>query len=134
MQMNQETSLEPRTDEEQRAEERPSRRVFVPVTRKVDREEAIELSLELPGVRREDVELTLEGRRLTVRARAAGWTAPEGMRALHAELEEVDYEARFALPRGIAAERIEAQLDCGILILRLPKALPERKTILVRGT
>ena len=134
MQMNEQQSLEQADSQQKTVEQRPNRRVFVPVTRSVEREDAIELTLQLPGVRRDGLELTQEGRRLTVRARVSERTAPEGMRPLVDELRDGDFEARFELPRGIAADRVEAELRAGLLTLSLPRALPERRTIPVRGS
>lgn len=133
MDANQQMKVERGLCQDQETVERSGARASLPVTRSVERDDALELELELPGVRREDVELLHEGRRLTVRARAADRQVPEGMRTLHAELGEGVYEAHFALPRGIAADRIEASLQAGVLTLTLPRAQPERRAIPVRG-
>ena len=113
--------------------ERESRVVRVPRIRTREHEDRIEVALEVPGVTREDVELEVEGRVLTVRARTTGGTAPEGMRALLDELDAGDYEARFRLPRGLATDRVEARLQAGVLELVLPREVPDRRTIPVQA-
>jgi len=77
------------------------------------------LVADLPGVGRDglqihldDGELTLEGRR---EEKAPG-------AALAAEYRAADYVRKFAVPRGIDPDKIEAALANGVLRLRLPKA------------
>lgn len=118
-----------RASEDVQQVEREPRRVFVPRVRTRDHDDRIDLNVELPGVRREDLDLEVEGRVLTIRGRSADWTVPDGMRPVLAELEQGDYEARLSLPRGIAADRIEARLEAGVLSLVLPREAPQRRTI-----
>jgi len=99
------------------------------------------LSIELPGVALQDVEIALEGDELTVRGKRAG-TLPDGpdrpggpggtagLRALAREFEPaVDFERSFRLSDEVAAEGIQATFKAGVLELRLTKRSPERRTI-----
>jgi len=104
-----------------------------PVTHVVQRTDAIEVTLEVPGVSADGVELLCEGRRLVVRARRAAWTPPEGMYALHREIRHGSFEVALELPAGIAAEGIEADLRAGLLVLTLPRRVAGKRTIPVSG-
>ena len=105
-----------------------------PVTRFSHGADAIEVTIELPGVSAEDVELTSEGRRLAVRARAAAWTHPEGMRSVQTEIQQGGFGVTLELPRGVAAERIKADMRAGLLTLSLPLQEDTRRSIEVAGT
>lgn len=108
-------------------------KTVVPVTRVAKTEDAVELTLEVPGIAREDVELSLERRRLTVRAQAAGLETPKGARVLISEIEPVAYLARFELPHWVDLDGIVADMTAGILSVSLPREHPERRSIPVQG-
>ena len=76
---------------------------------------------ELPGVGSDGVDITLERRVLTIRARAAN---PEhaGYQQVYSEYADGDYERVFTLSEDIDRERIEATAKDGMLHLVLPKA------------
>ena len=83
--------------------------------------EAIMLLADLPGVDENDIEITLEKDRLTVRGTIAE-RAPEGYRAVYSEFCHGDYERSFVLSNEIDRDGIEASFDNGVLRLSLPKA------------
>jgi HSP20 family protein len=87
----------------------------------------------MPGVTRETVEVTLEKRILSIRARAQT-TVPEGLAPLYLEYEPGDYERDFTLSDAVDPSGIEARVRSGVLTLRLPKAGPAmRQKIEVRA-
>jgi HSP20 family molecular chaperone IbpA len=61
-----------------------------------DTGKAVVLTLEMPGVGRDDVDIDLERRVLSIRGRGRV-TSPEGYRLVHAEYGEGDYERVFTL-------------------------------------
>ena len=95
---------------------------WVPAVDVHESDKAITLRAELPGLTKDDVDLTVDNGRLTVR----------GEKKLEKEETEGDYrriESRygafyrsFPLPDAIDAEKIEANLDNGVLNVTLPKA------------
>lgn len=115
-------------------EARPSRSTLVPRFFVEEGESAIFLSIEIPGARLEDVTLAVEDRVLTLRAQRPAH-AREGYRALATEFfdGEGSYERSFALPDDIDPGAISAELRDGVLTLTLPRAVPERREIPVRG-
>lgn len=77
---------------------------------------------ELPGVRREDVTITVEGPRVVVHAEARrGTESASAERLLHSDRYYGSMRRDFALPNEIHSDGAEARLDSGILVLRLPK-------------
>ena len=95
--------------------------VFRPLVDIFDTGEGVTLMLEMPGVGREDVEIDLERRILTIRGRGRV-TSPEGFRRVYAEYGEGDYERVFTLSEDIDEAAIRAEMNNGVLTLTLPRA------------
>lgn len=77
------------------------------------------VELELPGVKQEAIDVTLEKNVLRV---SAARTAPEGERKYwHAERTYGDFERQFTLPETVDPDGIEAVLADGVLHLTLTK-------------
>lgn len=96
-------------------------RIFRPLTDITERDGTISLMLEMPGVAREDIDVTLEGRVLTVSGRASQ-TRPEKLQLTHAEYSEGDYERAFTLSQDLDSDKIEARMQNGLLTVTLPRA------------
>lgn len=82
--------------------------------------------LDLPGVGKQDVQVNVEGRRVSVSAQAqqSAETATDqtgGVRVLHRERSQARYERSFTLPADIDQTEAQARLDNGVLTLELPK-------------
>jgi HSP20 family molecular chaperone IbpA len=86
-----------------------------------DTGKAVVLTLEMPGVGRDDVDIDLERRVLSIRGRGRV-TSPEGYRLVHAEYGEGDYERVFTLSEEIDEAAIQAEVENGVLTLTLPRA------------
>ena len=90
-------------------------------TRRVD-EHTWELGIAVPGVKREDVEISLEENELEVVAHRRS-TVPESWRPVHLEFESpTSYRLQLTLGVEVDPDRISAKLEDGILTLRLPVA------------
>ena len=94
--------------------------------------EALSLTVELPGLKKEEVSITLENQVLTV----------HGERKFEGETKEATYHRieraygafmrSFTLPANIKADRVDAAFDNGLLTVTLPKveeAKPRRIAI-----
>ena len=95
--------------------------VYRPLADIRDTGKDVVLTLEMPGVGREDVEIGLERRVLTVRGRGHV-TSPEGYRRVYAEYGEGDYERVFTLSEDIDEGAISAEMANGVLTLTLQRA------------
>ena len=93
----------------------------------------------LPGVKPDDVELTIEQGTLTIRARTAE-ERREGEEGSHYLLQEIrrgELSRTVTLPEGLEPERTEATFEDGLLRIRIPRAeevKPRRITISPRVT
>jgi HSP20 family protein len=87
----------------------------------LETQDAVIVRAEIPGVKRADIEISLDNGVLTIR----------GNRKLEKETEERSYYRiersygsfvrSFTLPRSVDAERISANLEDGVLEIRMPR-------------
>ena len=86
-----------------------------------ENEDALTLRLELPGVRPEDVDVSVEDGTLTLSAERQVET-PEGYTAHLRERGALKLRRSFALPRQVDPELIAARMSDGVLTLKMQKA------------
>jgi HSP20 family protein len=99
-----------------------------------DAGDAIAMVADLPGLRLEDIELTIERGVVTLKTTPKESAIPEGFTALRRERQPAALEWSFELPYPVDAGAASATLEQGRLSVTLPKA-PEAKprTIPVRA-
>jgi HSP20 family protein len=88
-----------------------------------ENKDAYEVYLDLPGVRREDVKLSLENETLTISGERLGRAVCEESAKLFCRTERWTgaFSRSLTLPNTVDATRIEAKLTDGILKVTLPK-------------
>ena len=94
--------------------------VFSPAVDIVRDDDAITLVADLPGVRKEDLELRVEDGVLSIAAPVAEIEARH--RPVYREYGIGGYARRFSVSDRIDAARISAELKDGVLTVTLPKA------------
>ena len=105
-------------------------RVAPPATRApsmdvVEGDEAYTVTLDVPGLAREQLEVSVDGPQVSVAARPGEAAAPaKGVRTLYRERGSAPYARRFTLPGEVDQERSQAKLEHGVLTLTLAKKLP----------
>ncbi len=90
-----------------------------------------EISVGLPGVAPEEVEVEVGDRELRIRARTeAEVNAETGVGFTGSQRRAFDY--RVSLPSEVDAEKIDATMDHGLLTIRMPRSgRPSRRTITI---
>ena len=83
--------------------------------------EAFTLTVALPGVAKDGVDVSVEAGEIKVTGKRA-WSKPEGWRALYSESSDAGYELVLNHNDEINAEKIQAELADGILTVSIPKA------------
>jgi HSP20 family protein len=81
----------------------------------------ITLYADLPGVPRDKLALQVEGDTLTIEAEL-GLDVPAGLASTHAEVQLARYRRVFTLSKELDADKVSAELQHGVLRLRIPKA------------
>jgi HSP20 family protein len=77
---------------------------------------------DLPGLRKEDVTVTLEDGYLTIRGEKKGETETKDAHSFHRERVFGSFTRSFEVPVAVDAKRIEATFKDGVLEVRLPKS------------
>ena len=92
------------------------------------------VSAELPGVRKEDINVTVDGTQVTLEADIKREKeASQDERVLHTERVFGKVTRSFTLPQELDEAKVEAKYRDGILELTLPKkAAAQRKSITIR--
>jgi HSP20 family protein len=75
----------------------------------------------LPGINPEDIDVTFDDDRLTIKGEIKSDEEKEGTHYRLRERRYGSFSRSISLPRGIKAEDIQASYDAGILTLHLPK-------------
>lgn len=99
-----------------------------------DAEDRLEIVAELPGMKPDDVEVTVENGVLSIAARTAQDKSEDRNGYVWRERRQQSLQRSFRLPRGTTAEQVEASLENGLLtvsIQKTPAAAPAR--IAVKG-
>ena len=92
------------------------------------------LSVDLPGVEREDLTVSVEEDVLTVRAERRLQLRP-GYKATRRERANIRFQRSFRLPKNVNATQVDAELKHGVLTLTLAKVKPpEPRRIAVRSS
>ena len=93
----------------------------------------IALSIELPGVKPDDVEVTSDNDMLSVRGqKSAERTEGDGTEYHLVERRYGSFTRSFRLPKGVDDSKITANFAHGVLEVRVPKAaLPQPKKIAI---
>ena len=88
---------------------------FVPSSDIVEDEKQWSLSIDLPGVKREDLRVDLQDRWLVVKAKRQTEKDVNEGRYRHIERVSGSYQRRFALPENIDREKLTATIKDGVL-------------------
>jgi HSP20 family protein len=78
------------------------------------------LTVQLPGVTKDGLEITAEEDALRIAGRRA-WRRPESWTQLHRESSDVAFELVLSHDHTIDVDKIHAELNDGVLRLSLPK-------------
>ncbi|MES2192483.1 MAG: Hsp20/alpha crystallin family protein [Pseudomonadota bacterium] len=94
---------------------------LIPPVDVVEDSAGITLYADLPGVTREKLDLQVELDTLTINAEAE-LPLPEGLTATHNEIGLARFRRVFTLSKELDTEKVSAELNLGVLKLRIPKA------------
>lgn len=90
-------------------------------------EKALVVRVAVAGVRSGDLRVLVEGERLCVRGvRSQPSGGEDVLRHHQLEIEPGPFEARVRLPASIEKSEVQANLEDGVLTVRLPKRAPRR--------
>jgi HSP20 family protein len=105
---------------------------FMPKFDVKESKNAYVLRADLPGVKDEDIDLSLNGNLLTVSGKRDDERREEGEQYYSVERSYGAFSRSFSLPDGIDAGAISADLKSGVLTVQIPKrpeAQPRKITV-----
>jgi HSP20 family protein len=76
---------------------------------------------ELPGVKKEDIHVTVDGSQVTLEAEVKQEKSTEEERVLHMERSYGKVTRAFTLPQEVDESKVQAKFQDGVLELTLPK-------------
>ena len=99
-----------------------------PVHEITETTDAFGVTVHLPGVGKDGLEITAEENEIRIVGQRA-WKQPEGWTALHRETVDAPYELVLSHDNAVEIDRIAAELRDGLLRVAMPKhaALKPRK-------
>jgi HSP20 family protein len=99
--------------------------VRTPAMDVVETDTTYQLRFDVPGASREQLEVTVEGRRVSVAtAEQAAAEKADGERVLYRERAAARYARTVSLPAEVDAATSQARFDNGVLTLTLAKKVP----------
>jgi HSP20 family molecular chaperone IbpA len=96
-------------------------RAYLPTTDIFETEDALTVILEMPGVDRDDIEVSVENGMLTVEGKI-NFKKYEGLQPIYSEYNIGPYRRTFRLSSRVAQDQIRAEMRDGVIRLVLPKA------------
>jgi HSP20 family protein len=85
-------------------------------------EKSFEIQAELPGVKKEDIKVSIDGARVTIEGECQQANEQRnGEQVVYSERSTRRYQRSFTLPSEVDDAAAQARLENGILMLSLPK-------------
>jgi HSP20 family protein len=97
---------------------------FTPLADVEETSDAYSIEIELPGVKRDNIDIEIAGRRVTVHGERKEKERVGILRRRERTVGRFHYEV--TVPGDVDADAVEAKLDDGVLTLRLPKPASEQ--------
>jgi len=117
----QELQVQQKREVENKQESTIPTRQFLPVTDIFETEQSLTLVVEMPGVKKDNVEVRVENDVLTVEGQM-DFANYDGLQPLYTEYNVGNYVRSFQLSNKIDQDGIRAELKDGVMTLVLPKA------------
>jgi HSP20 family protein len=95
---------------------------WTPAVDVAEQDDAFVVKMELPGVTKEDVKITMQENTLTVRGEKKQEKESKESNIHRVERSYGAFQRSFTLPSSVKAEKIDASYQDGILSILLPKA------------
>ena len=106
----------------QRLETRPSTQAWAPAVDISERPDAYLVTVELPGVGTEDLEITFEDGLLTIQGERHFGHDSAGEKVHRAERRFGAFRRSITLPSHVQPDKIQASAQDGVLLILIPKA------------
>lgn len=96
-------------------------KTFMPAVDILERENDFNIKVELPGVEKSDVKITVQNDVLTIRGEKKKVSEKKEENYTRTERSYGIFQRSFTLPASVTSEKIEASYDNGVLSVTIPK-------------
>jgi len=103
------------------------RTVSIPAANIVENKDNYEISLGVPGMKKDDFNIDVEGNVLTISAEKEEKKEEKDERYSRREFNFMSFSRSFTLPEGVNKDKIDASYENGLLRLSLPKTDEAKK-------
>jgi HSP20 family protein len=118
------------TRRDREAEQTPE--YYLPTVDVSETPDALVLRYDMPGVKKENAEITVDNGTLTVTGKAE---PEEAGTIIYRETRIGNYQRQFALPENVDAGHIRAEMNAGVLTVRISKPEHQKpKRIQITGS
>jgi len=98
---------------------------WTPAVDVVETDSEVIVRAELPGVKEDELQLTLSGNQLTLAGKRAEPSEPESAETHRREINYGEFRRTLRLPEGLNPDQAQAALSSGMLMLRISKSRPQ---------
>jgi HSP20 family protein len=96
----------------------------------IDRDEEVVVKAELPGVKKEDLDVTLGDDSLTLRATTKSETKEEKGQYFRREISRGEFSRTIPLPCVVQGDKAKATFKDGVLEIAIPKAAGAKRRVI----
>ena len=118
--MAQELTVQKKRELEKKEESTIPFRAFLPAADIFETDQALTIVLEMPGVSKDNVEVSIEDDIVRIEGRI-DFSRYEGLQAVYTEYNVGNYVRSFQIPSQIEQDAIKAEMKDGVVKLVLPK-------------
>lgn len=104
---------------------RTAPRSFVPAVDIEEAKDGYTLTADVPGMKPEEIDITVEDGVLTLRGERKTETKKEEEGYRRIERHFGSFQRSFVLPKGVDVDKVEASVEHGQLVVRVPKPVAE---------
>lgn len=94
---------------------------FSPTVDVIEHPDDIEITCDLPGVEKDDVDISITGNVLTIHGEKKGEEEKKDSRVYRKENWYGSFDRKLTLPAYVDQEKVEAEMKNGVLKLTMPK-------------
>ena len=99
---------------------------FKPAVDLVDNKDSLQVKVELPGVKKDDVEISLKDDLLTIKGEKKEEKEEKDENRYYVERSYGSFSRTLTLPSLVKSDKVEATFKDGILVITLPKDEEEK--------
>jgi HSP20 family protein len=102
---------------------------FMPTAEIVEHENEFEIKLALPGIKKENVNISLDGEHLTIKGERKDVSKSENSKTLKSEISYGAFSRSFLVGK-VDSSKIEASFEDGVLSVSVPKEVEAKASLI----